>query len=153
MSDLQNPASTVENPVQNALGASSRLGRTRLLLGVAITALVAGASGAGITLAAFQPHVGPTGPAGPAGPAGTVGPEGPAGQRGSSQVIDTNKLGYCFESSYQYNNDINWIDSVYLSAPTSNGGTLSCTSGSFVPLTPVGPNGQPVKNYEASKTP
>jgi len=86
---------------------------------------------------------------GPSGPAGHVGPEGPSG---SLQVVDTNKLGYCFQSSYQYNDEVSWIDSAYLVAPTNNGGTLSCPSGSFVSLTPVGPNGQPVKNYDVSKT-
>lgn len=118
--------------------------------GIAI-ALTAGAAGAGLTQLAFTPEAGSVGPAGPTGLAGSIGPVGAPGNNAASQRLDTNKVGYCFDYSYQYNSDINWIDSVSLFAPTSNNGTLSCPSGSFISLTPTGPNGLPVKNYSATR--
>ena len=122
--------------------------RWALAAGAAVIAVVAGAAGAGLTQLAFPAE---QGPAGPAGRPGSVGPAGPAGTSGTSASLDTNKVGYCFDATYQYSDQANWVDSVSLFAPTSNNGTLSCTSGTFIPLTPTGPNGAPVKNYDATR--
>lgn len=126
-------------------------GPSRLLLaviGVAI-ALVAGVIGGLVGQTIFPAKNGARGPHGDAGP---MGPQGPAGSAATIQTLDTNKVGYCFDTSstYDSNYPINIVTNVSLSPPTDTGGTLSCPSGTFVALTPNGPNGTPVANYNPS---
>ena len=119
-----------------------------LALAVAVIALVAGAVGATLSHLAFPAEAGPPGQTGSTGP---TGPAGAPGVDGASSTLDTNKVGYCFNYSTQYRGSDTWVDSVELFAPTSNNGTLSCPVGNFVSLTPTGPNGTPIKGYDASK--
>jgi len=119
----------------------------KMFLAVGIVALVAGIVGAGIFRVAFPPAAGPVGVTGPAGPAG------PAGNPAPAAIVDTNKLGYCYDYNTNTSNDgsTTWMTWADISAPTDNNGTLSCYSGTFVSLTPVMPNGNPVKNYDATR--
>lgn len=113
------------------------------VIAAAVLAVVAGAAGAGLSQLAFPAQ---RGPAGPAGATGATGPAGRNGTDGTVASLDTNKLGYCFSSDYQYSGNQSWISDVQLFAPTSNNGTLSCPSGQFISLTPTGPDGMPIKD-------
>jgi hypothetical protein len=142
---------TLDYETQDSARPTNNLTAPRWLLATSacVIALVAGCAGAAMTHLAFPAQRGPVGHTGPAGP---TGPAGKAGTDGSSATLDTNKIGYCFSVSTQYK-DVTWVDDVQLFAPTSNNGTLSCPVGSFVSLTPTGPDGSPIKNYDASRKP
>jgi hypothetical protein len=123
-----------------------------LILAAVVIALVAGAGGAGLDHAAFPAKNGAVGARGPAGPQGPIGLTGaPGAAASSSQVsVDTDKLGYCFETQTANDSalDLYYVNDVSLFPPTDDNGVLSCGSGSFVSLTPNLPSGSPATGYD-----
>lgn len=130
---------------QKARPSTLRLAMIALLI-----ALIAGGIGASISAALFPATNGKVGIQGPAGHAGPAGPAGSAASVAKVNV-DTNKLGYCFNTNSGTDSMGNYnITGVSLFPPTvSSGGALSCPVGQFVSLTPNSPQGQAVSNYNA----
>lgn len=106
----------------------------RWLAAFAIVAVLLGFSGALVSHAIFPPAAGKAGAVGAQGAVGQAGPSGPAGPAGSSTDLGT--VGYCFNASYTSNSGASWVSGVSLYAPTNTNGTLSCPTGTFVPLQP-----------------
>lgn len=113
------------------------------MLAVGAIALVGGFAGAAIYYAAL-PNRGPQGVAGIQGIAGPAGPQGEAGPPGAASTVDLSKVGLCYNAPtftatglFNANSVNNWVTSVYIYAPTSTNGVLSCGSGSYVPLQPT----------------
>ena len=119
----------------------------KLVVIAACIAILAGGFGALIATVGFPAKNGKVGATGPTGHAGPQGAQGVVGPSGNAATVDTNKMGYCFSVNYTSNSAASWANSVSLSPPTDNNGTLSCTVGQFVSLTPVTPQGYPVPNY------
>lgn len=138
MSDTQNFGRFAYEPVPVAKAIAT----WKLLAAAAVVALFAGGVGAVIATTLVSTDAGDRGPAGPAGPAGESAP---------ARVVDPNKLGYCVDVTNNYGGNTAFVQYMSLYAPTSNNGTLSCSSGQFVSLTPTGPNGNAIKNYDATR--
>jgi hypothetical protein len=152
---------TYQDEIPPALPAQHR---PLVTVGLAVLiALVAGMVGATLDHLAFPAHNGATGArgavgvAGPRGTPGTKGATGPQGAPGQAANIsavlaaipqfDTNKLGYCFNEEGTDTLGVYTITSVNFTAPEDNAGTLSCPIGTFISLTPMGPQGNPVTGY------
>jgi hypothetical protein len=113
------------------------------MLAVGLIALIGGFAGAAVYYAAL-PNPGPKGAQGIQGAAGPTGPQGEAGPPGTSSTVDLSKVGLCYSAPtfqatglFGSGSVNNWVTNVYIYAPSSTNGVLSCGSGSYVPLQPT----------------
>jgi hypothetical protein len=76
---------------------------------------------------------------------GSPGLQGPPGKSVSAASLNLGAIGLCVSSD----TDTATGDLYYetISDPTDNDGSLSCSSGTFVNLDPLNPNGQSVTRY------
>lgn len=120
---------------------------------VVVLGMAAGIAGALLTHLAFPAKNGAVGPRGKQGIAGVAGATGPAGADGKGATVDTGKIGICWTGEWNQSGFgpklLTANSKIY--APTLSGGALSCPRGTFISMTPVGADGNPVSNYDVSK--
>jgi len=111
------------------------------VLTLVVAVLSAAAVGFGAGYGASDYHPGPAGArglSGASGARGNVGAAGPAGAAGAAASVQ--QLGVCFSYTTWTSGGSTWINSVDVSSPYKNhDGTVSCPTGTYVPVTPQGP--------------